>query len=311
MKIYKYASFDKGKLIIDGKKVLLNNPENYNDPFDCLIKPLKEDEDECHKRIVYYFMFKTFAEIIENESIKGVPSFVRFELKLYKKILKKKPYYDKMPIFDNVTKIGLEKYSKTHPEFKKELKMQKQKFIRDIELKVEEIRKSLLVTCFSKTNNSILLWSHYGDSHRGVCIEYDLDPKEYETVKYRKKRQQLDLKFITAIVLGYDFIGETIDVNNPRIMESISKVLLTKSRDWKYESEVRMIRLANKPSEDVDLVSDEDKHYLRLDKISKVFVGCRASQENINELKRRFPDVQIVQMKDSDYKYELSEVSLA
>lgn len=32
-----------------------------------------------------------------------------------------------------------------------------------------------LVCCFSESNSSILMWSHYADSNQGICIEYDFN----------------------------------------------------------------------------------------------------------------------------------------
>ena len=33
--------------------------------------------------------------------------------------------------------------------------------------------KSIHVACFSETKESILMWSHYADNHKGFCVEYD------------------------------------------------------------------------------------------------------------------------------------------
>jgi Protein of unknown function (DUF2971) len=34
-------------------------------------------------------------------------------------------------------------------------------------------RDALRVGCFSERRDSILMWSHYADHHRGICIEYE------------------------------------------------------------------------------------------------------------------------------------------
>ena len=39
---------------------------------------------------------------------------------------------------------------------------------------IEGFRKREKVCSFSAVNDSLLMWSHYGDNHRGFCIEYDL-----------------------------------------------------------------------------------------------------------------------------------------
>jgi hypothetical protein len=34
-------------------------------------------------------------------------------------------------------------------------------------------RKALRVSCFSERKDSLRMWSHYADSHKGICIEYE------------------------------------------------------------------------------------------------------------------------------------------
>ena len=44
----------------------------------------------------------------------------------------------------------------------------------ELENQLDELRKKLLVACFTEENNSPLMWAHYSNSHKGLCIEYDL-----------------------------------------------------------------------------------------------------------------------------------------
>src|SRR5580704_16264537 len=44
---------------------------------------------------------------------------------------------------------------------------------RVIEQFAKGTREALRVGCFSERNDSILMWSHYADHHRGICIEYE------------------------------------------------------------------------------------------------------------------------------------------
>ena len=30
------------------------------------------------------------------------------------------------------------------------------------------------MSCFSEDNDNLLMWAHYGDNHRGICVEYDI-----------------------------------------------------------------------------------------------------------------------------------------
>src|SRR5208282_855772 len=40
---------------------------------------------------------------------------------------------------------------------------------------LQEIRKMAKLCSFSAVNNSLLMWSHYADHHKGFCLEYDLE----------------------------------------------------------------------------------------------------------------------------------------
>jgi hypothetical protein len=35
------------------------------------------------------------------------------------------------------------------------------------------IGAALRIACFSERNDSILMWSHYADHHKGICVEYE------------------------------------------------------------------------------------------------------------------------------------------
>ena len=139
MKLYKYLKFEDALKTLDNNSVILNNPVNYNDPFDCVIKPSKEDEEICYKRILNYYMFKEFSNIILDKKVK-IPFWllwVRWELKLFIKLMRKNPYYDKMPGFDGIMTIVFNKYATAHKDFKKELELKKIEFSKNIKKAIE------------------------------------------------------------------------------------------------------------------------------------------------------------------------------
>jgi len=82
------------------------------------------------------------------------------------------------------------------------------------------------VLCFSKAWDNPVLWSHYGDKHKGICLGIEVPDKLAITVSYEPKRLQVDIR--------KDFedgeIGE----------EMMLRVLATKFEGWKYEDEVRV-----------------------------------------------------------------------
>lgn len=91
---------------------------------------------------------------------------------------------------------------------------------------MERATESIGIFCLSARNDSLLMWSHYADGHRGICLEFStsqdqlfgcrLDPVVYE------EHPEL-------------FVGDTINLDWAR------KYLTTKARDWSYEQEWRIM----------------------------------------------------------------------
>lgn len=89
------------------------------------------------------------------------------------------------------------------------------------------------VCCFSSTPDCSLLWSHYGDQHRGVCIGYTLDrtPKPLLHKVIYDDNRTLHTSLIARAMLSTDTVAK--EVLN-------SSVLLRKASPWRYESEWRL-----------------------------------------------------------------------
>jgi hypothetical protein len=94
-------------------------------------------------------------------------------------------------------------------------------------------RKTAAILCFSRNWDNLLLWSHYGASHTGVCLGFDIPEGEpganYDTdVLYQPNVLQ---------------IRRPEDVS----FDLASRLLRTKHESWSYEQEVRMFVRLNDP----------------------------------------------------------------
>ncbi len=77
---------------------------------------------------------------------------------------------------------------------------------------------------------SILMWSHYADSHKGFCIEYEFDREMFN----KHLRGNKD-KVVFIVKITY---SSSIDMkNNP----SMQRALLEKSDFGEYENEMRLV----------------------------------------------------------------------
>lgn len=79
-----------------------------------------------------------------------------------------------------------------------------------------------------------MLWSHYGDQHKGLCIGYKLDrdpPPTPQRVLYGGDRHISTSSLFLAFVAGDEPEAKALDRN----------VLLRKARCWSYEREWRLV----------------------------------------------------------------------
>lgn len=113
--------------------------------------------------------------------------------------------------------------------------------------------------CFSKSWHNTILWSHYADKHRGMCLGFDVDDQSVRPVSYVTRRPYLQL---------------------PLTEEAASQLLYTKYRDWSYEEEFRLwFRLDTRdPATGLYFYDLDDRVKLR-----EVIVGplCQASKAEI------------------------------
>ena len=127
------------------------------------------------------------------------------------------------------------------------------------------------VLCLSKTQQSLLMWSHYADEYAGAVIEFD---EEHDffcgkiDVEYRTSRPINDISaYITA--------GEAMPVAE----------LCVKSVQWEYEEEVRLARQLS----DCRKVIEKDGFPVYVmdipqDCIKSIILGERTSRKSQKEI---------------------------
>ena len=88
------------------------------------------------------------------------------------------------------------------------------------------------VCCLSGSNDSILMWGHYADGHKGMVIEYD-------TARYPF------CDHLTPVTYSDGYCKFSIGQLTQKISECVEQIVTQKSSDWKYEEEFRMIHHRN------------------------------------------------------------------
>ncbi|MFC0878717.1 DUF2971 domain-containing protein [Saccharicrinis sp. FJH2] len=160
----------------------------------------------------------------------------------------------------------------------------------------EEAKKHLWISCFSKTYKEILMWSHYGNYHKGVCIGFNYDglSKTFDFIpsEVRYKKHFKKINYCT---------------NERKALEYLINV---KSNKWKYEKE---IRLRTYPERAPGLNS-KGIVSIHPNSISKIIIGCNCpiNSANIKNrlLKLNFKNVELIQLSKSKNSFELDEIKL-
>lgn len=114
------------------------------------------------------------------------------------------------------------------------------------------------VSCFTELNDNLLMWSHYGDGHRGFCLEFDTKFEPFSSTSHRVQYSSEVPEFDP----GKALVDPSFDMMRP--------LILTKSSEWEYEREWRLFHM------------ESDKRYTYDWKsLTGIYLGCSMSDENI------------------------------
>ena len=206
---FKYRPLDEYTLeSIEYNTLWLAAIDSLNDPFECL---LLLDNDEClrlhfsDKRFAKGFYDKFGVEITEKD---------------LDKITKSNKPYEAYTKFCNDNGITL------YITVEQQIELVQKRW-REI---VESEKQKLRICSFSERNDSLLMWSHYAEQHKGVCVEYDFSDDENRT-------------FLSPV--HYDDKLFKVQTMDDLTTLSHIRASLTKSKDWAYENEWRLTAIQN------------------------------------------------------------------
>lgn len=111
--------------------------------------------------------------------------------------------------------------------------------------------------CFSRSWNNILMWSHYGERHKGICLGFDVPDENAQEVKY---------------VQDVLVVGNLDDVSVEERRKILHRLYWTKYGGWSYEEEVRL----NATRDEMD--EETGKYFVSFSeqlKLKEVIAGVR------------------------------------
>lgn len=142
-----------------------------------------------------------------------------------------------------------------------------------------------------KAVKNTLMWAHYANCHKGICVEYCLNDKDFSSnsLSYATVIRLMRIKYVDPRKKE-----DILDFTNENIKLNFRAALATKSIDWKYEHEVRLI--AYTPT-------DESKYVQCTletpNPIKAIYFGVKCSTQRKNAVRKIFenrPEVKFFQM---------------
>lgn len=148
----------------------------------------------------------------------------------------------------------------------------------DVKQNLLEERSRIAICSLSKSYKNTLMWSHYAEDHKGICLKLAVTSEKWERVNVK-----------------YDTTIPSI-TNNSSYLDLIK----SKSKHWEYEQEVRYIRKFK------DKKSMLRSRFLSI-YIDSIYLGYRMPNKDVAFYKKFFlkllpklEESHIIKMKASD-----------
>lgn len=195
----------------------------FNDPYDTLVR---YDQEEIKRAV---------NSIMSCETLEGMKAWFAQGNDLPDKVKQMLP--EGMTDFFKNALLTIDDIS----VLKDHIEENRQQMINRIEtyfpILTEMCKRYSAMACFSESVKSVLMWSHYANSHQGFALEYDFRPTMEKPIKnvglypviYDEERMDVSLYMAWSFLW---LIG--IKANNPDVTAYL-KIALHKSSIWAYE----------------------------------------------------------------------------
>lgn len=174
--------------------------------------------------------------------------------------------------------------------------------MRDFSYTMEQVRCTTGVACFSERYDSLLMWAHYAYNHQGICVEYEL-------LKFNT-----ELNYSPVPIIYTNERVHMSEINMNRLQEDsvafLVNGLTTKSMEWQYENEWRIIRDRMACG---DAWDDEKKGALLPSvKPRSIILGCNASDEFEREVCSfcKESEISLYKMEKDEDKFKLNKKTI-
>jgi len=146
----------------------------------------------------------------------------------------------------------------------------------------KKVTKRKGIACFLSNCENLLMWAHYANSHKGISLKFDI----LEDTNFFSPAKKV---IYTKEYPEYDYLTNKNDF--------VNQMFFTKSEEWEYEGEVRILK-------------DKSGNYeFNSNSLKEVIFGCKISDGDkktlIKIIKNYYPNTKLLQATKNESKFGL------
>ena len=270
--LFRYRTFDDGEknlTAINQNRLYFSIPKYFNDPYDSLI---------------FANTKKIWGEISGN-ILYGMPNYIKKNR-------------------ENMPEAAALMTAIWNTPKAKDISMRRQfeLVLTGLDIIRLAIRKNTRIICLSEAYNSMLMWSHYANNHKGFVLAYDKQDIR-EAIKYAKndceikhKIQLEKVQYTDEQIDMTEYVKNYIRHNDSLIGDGLEsakipapllrRVISQKAKLWSYEKEWRVIPHIPRVEKESEL------HYLVCNP-KAIILGCKSKEDDVLRIKKICKDRRI------------------
>jgi len=159
-----------------------------------------------------------------------------------------------------------------------------------IEQQVQQFLKRNGVACFTERKDNLLMWAHYGGCYKGFCLEFRTHFYPFNKMRMVQYTPEIPHINIASCLIENDF-------------DHITDLYCTKSADWQYEKEWRLIHQ-----------EAETSYIYPVEALRAVYFGPNIDMKDVDTiasiLRAQNPSVELWMGKLSKTQFKVSVVRL-
>ena len=238
MKLYRYEKFEKKRLnTLENGQLWCSSPLNFNDKFDSRFNINPKPKKVFSSEFISLLSKTPFIDHpFDHEAVESMIVTLT-ETEDLKKIIRR--VYDHLKSRDNIL-------------------------------------STTAVNCFfSKGPFDYLMWAHYGDNHNGICVEYEVNCHDDNSLSEHNIYEVNYTSLIPKIS-----IEEFLFCPN----QTLTTILTRKSIEWSHEKKYRLVLLNS-------IKNKNSGTLVKLPEILKpsaIIAGSNVTNQKKQELRKRF-----------------------